>query len=50
MTYTEDLKPQNCELFDDNEDSLDFAISQLSFSDLKMYKKYKEQPIGPFKL
>ena len=50
MIYTEDLKPQNCQLFDDNQDSLDFAISQLSFSDVKMYKQYKQQPVGPFKL
>ena len=50
MSYTEELKPQNCELEDNNEDSLDFAISHLSPCDYQAYKKYKRQPIGPFNL
>ena len=50
MEYTETLAPQDCDLDDNNEDSLDFAISHLSPSDYQAYKKYKKQPIGPFRL
>ena len=50
MVYTEELKPQECDLLENNEDSLDFALCHLSHNDYKMYKKYKAQPIGPFLL
>lgn len=48
MNYNENLECHNCSLFEDNEDSLDFAIEHLSNSDLKMFREYKKQPIGPF--
>ena len=50
MEYVEDLQPQNCSLFDDIEESLDFAVNHLGGNDLRMFKNYKKQPIGPFLL
>lgn len=50
MEYTEKLECHDCSLYDDNEDSVDFAILHLSMSDMKMFQAYKKQPIGPFRL
>lgn len=50
MEYSEKLECHDCSLYDDNEDSVDFAILHLSMSDMKMFQAYKKQPFGPFRL
>ena len=49
MKYTEELKPFQCSLDINTEESLDFGLDHMSKSQYEIYRRYKKQPIGPFK-
>lgn len=49
MEYTEDLFPIDCSLDNNTEESLDFGLDHMSTAEYNIYKKYKKQPVGPYK-
>lgn len=48
MNYVEELQPMDCDIEINFHTSLDFGIQKLCASDQKLFKAYKDQPIGPF--